>query len=114
MVDVATDGGMALLHVEPSGVPPLQRGVQRYSDVLAHHPIAKLKIHTTDHLRTAATLLLQPEQMTEKVEVGKNSEICLTEMDKDRDVQDGVWVEVAQTNSLELQQIPQERMNGKT
>ena len=49
--------------------------------------------------------------MTEEVEVGKNSEICLTEMDKDGDVQDGVWVEIAQINSLELQQIPQERMN---
>ena len=40
--------------------------------------------------------------MTKEVEVGMNSEICLTEMDKDRDVQDGVWVEVAETNSLEL------------
>ena len=33
--------------------------------------------------------------MMEEVEVEKNSEIRLTEMDKDRDVQDGVWVEVA-------------------
>ena len=38
-----------------------------------------------------------------EVEVGKNSEICLTEMDKDGDVQDDVWVEVAQTNDPELQ-----------
>ena len=52
--------------------------------------------------------------MTEDVEVGKNSEICLTEMNKDRDVQDGVWVEVAQTNSLEFQQIPQEWVNRKS
>ena len=52
--------------------------------------------------------------MMEEVEVGKNSEICLIEMDEDGDVQDGVWVEVAQTISPELQQIPQERMNGKT
>ena len=74
----------------------------------------ELKVHTADHSRTAATLLLQLEQMMEEVEVGKNFEICLIEMDKDRDVQDGVWVEVAQTNSLELQQIPQERMNGKS
>ena len=74
----------------------------------------ELKINNADHLGTVATLLLQLEQMTEEVEVGKNSEICLTEMDKDRDVQDGVWVEVAQTNSLELQQIPQERMDGKS
>ena len=50
----------------------------------------------------------------EEVEVGKDSEIRLTEMDEDRYVQYGVWVEVAQTDSLELQQIPQERVNRKT
>ena len=46
--------------------------------------------------------------------MGKNFEMRLTEMDKDRDVQDGVWVEIAQTDTPELQQIPQERMNGKS
>ena len=102
---------MALLHVEPPGVPPLQRSVQQYSDVLARHPIIELQIYAADHSGTAAALLLQPEQVSEEVEVGKNSEIRLTEMDKHRDVQDGVWVEIAQINSLELQQIPQERMN---
>ena len=104
---------MALLHVEPPGVPPLQRGVQRYSDVLARQSIVELKINTADHLGTTATFLLQPEQMTEEVEVGKDSEIRLIEMDKDRYVQYGVWVEIAQTDSLELQQIPQEWMNRK-
>ena len=82
MVDVAVDGEVALLHVEPPGVPPLQRGVQQYSDVLTHHSIAELKINATDHLGTTATLLLQLEQMTEEVEVGKNFEKCLTEMDE--------------------------------
>ena len=72
------DGRVALLHVEPPGIPPLQRGVLRYSDVLAHHSIAKLKIYTTDHLGTTATLLLQPEQVSEEVEVGKDSKIRLT------------------------------------
>ena len=103
---------MALLHVESPGVPPLQRGVQWYSDILAYHSITELQIHAADDLGTSATLLLQPEQMMKKVQVGKNSEIRLTEMDKDRHVQDSVWVEVAQTDSPELQQIPQERMNG--
>ena len=40
--------------------------------------------------------------MTEEVEVGKNFEICLTKMNENQNVQDGVWVEVAQTDSLEL------------
>ena len=46
--------------------------------------------------------------------MGKDSEICLIEMVEDRYVQYGVWVEVAQTDSLELQQIPQEWMNRKS
>ena len=50
----------------------------------------------------------------EEVEVGKDSEIRLTEMDEDRYVQYGVWVKVAQTDSLELQQIPQEWVNRIT
>ena len=52
--------------------------------------------------------------MTEEVEVGKDYEICLTEMDDDRDVQNGIWVEITQTNHLELQQIPQKLVNRKS
>ena len=63
----------------------------------------EMLIHVDDHPRTTTALLLQLEQVTKEVKVGKNSEIRLTEMDKDRDMQDDVWVEVAQTNSLELQ-----------
>ena len=35
--------------------------------------------------------------------MGEDSEICLTEMDKDLDVQNGIGMEVAQTNHPELQ-----------
>ena len=63
------DGMLALLHVEPSSVPPIQRRVQRYNKVLASHPIVELQINTTDYLGTTTTLLLQLEQMTEEVEV---------------------------------------------
>ena len=62
---------MALLHVEPPGVLPLQRSIQWYSDVLARHPIPKLQIYATDHLGTAAAFL-QPEQVSKEVEVRKN------------------------------------------
>ena len=114
MVGVAADGRVALFHVEPPSVPPLQRGVQRYSDVLTRHPVAELKIHAADHSGIATALLLQLEQVSEEVEVGENSKIHLAEMDKNRDVQDGVWMEIAQTHSLELQKVPQERMNRKS
>ena len=45
---------------------------------------------------------------------GKDPKIRLTEMDKNGDVQDCVWMEIAHTNSLELQQILQERMNRES
>ena len=35
-------------------------------------------------------------------------------MDEDYDMQNGIWVEIAQTNHPELQQIPQEWMNRKS
>ena len=46
--------------------------------------------------------------------MGEDSEVCLTEMDEDGDVQNGIRVEVAQTNHPELQQIPQKWMNRKS
>ena len=90
LVDVASDGRMTLLHVEPPGIPPLQRGVQQHSNVLARHPIAELQIHTTDHSRTAPALLLQPKQVLEEVEVGNNAKIRLIEVNKDSNMQDSV------------------------
>ena len=42
LVDVASGGRMTVLHVEPPGVPPLQRGIQWHSNVLARHPIMEL------------------------------------------------------------------------
>ena len=49
--------------------------------------------------------------MSEEVEVRQNTLKCLTEMNKDRNVQYGVRVEIAQTNRPEFQQISKERMN---
>ena len=73
-----------------------------------------MKVHPADHLGTTTASLLQPEQVMEEVEVGEDSKICLTEMDEDRNVQNGIGMEVAQTNHPELQQIPQEWMNRKS
>ena len=71
VVDVAADCNVALLHVEPPSVPPLQRSIQWYSDVLAHHPILELQIYATDHLGTTTAFLLQPEQVSKEVKVRK-------------------------------------------
>jgi len=111
LIDVASNGRMTLLHIKPPGIPPLQRGIQQHSNVLAHHPIMELQIYTTDHFGTAPALLLQLEQVSEEVEVGKNSKKRLTKLDENGDVQDGVGMQIAQAHSPILQQIAQERMN---
>ena len=50
----------------------------------------------------------------EEIEVWEDSEIRLIEIDEDRYVQYGIWMEVALINHLVLQQIPQEWMNRKS
>ena len=61
VVDVASNYRVALFDVELPGVPPLQRSIQWYNDVLTHHPIPELQIYTANHLGTTAALFLQPE-----------------------------------------------------
>ena len=58
MVDVALDYRVALLNVEPPGIPSFQRSIQWYINVLAGHPILELQIYAADHLGAAATFLL--------------------------------------------------------
>ena len=95
VVDITADGRMTLLCVEPPSIPPLQRGVQRHSNVLTCHFIMELQIHTADHSRTAPALLLQPEQVSKEVEVGQNAKIRLVEVDKDSNMQDNIWMQIA-------------------
>ena len=52
--------------------------------------------------------------MTEEIEVWKDSEKRLSKMDEDRYMQYYVWVEVAQTDPPEFQQIPQEWVYRKS
>ena len=72
MVDVAADCRVALFHVEPFGIPPFQRSAQRYIDILVGHSISELQVDTVDHLGATAAFLLQPEEMSEEVEVRQN------------------------------------------
>ena len=111
MVDIAADCRVALFHVEPLGIPPFQRSVQRYINILTGHSILELQIDAADHLGATAAFLLQSEEVSEEVEVRHNPHKCLTEMNKDQDVQYGVGVEIAQTNRLEFQKISKERVN---
>ena len=82
-MDVAPDYQVALLNVEPPGIPSFQRTVQWYIDVLAGHPILELQIYAADHFGTTAAFLLEIEKVSEEIEMWKNPQKCLTEMDKD-------------------------------
>ena len=83
MVDVAADCRVALFHVEPLGIPPFQRSVQRYVNILAGHCILELQIDSADHPGATTAFLLQPKEMSEEVEVQQNPKKHLTEMDED-------------------------------
>ena len=85
-MDIVADYRMALLHVDPPRVPPFQRSVQWYINVLTDHPILQLQIYAANHLGTTTALFLQLDQVYEEVEVRQNPQIRLTEMDKDRNV----------------------------
>ena len=113
VVDVASNYWVTLFDIEPPGVPTFQGGVQRDINVFAGHPIPELQVHVADHLRTAAPFLLQTEQVPKEVEVWKNTEKRLVEMDKDRHVQYGVGVQITEANHPKLHKIPQKGVDRK-
>ena len=113
VVDVASNYRVALFDVELPGVPSFQGGVQWYIDVLTGHPILELQVHAANHLRTAAPFLLQTEQVPKEVELWKNTKKRLVEMHKDRHVQYGVGVQIAEANHPKLHKIPQKGVDRK-
>ena len=44
----------------------------------------------------------------------KNAKICLTEMDEDRDMKDGIWAQIAKTNLVIVKQPMEEQMDWNT
>ena len=54
----------------------------------------ELQTHTTDNFGTAPSFLLQPEKVSEEIEMGKNAKIDLAEVDKHRNMQNSVWMDI--------------------
>ena len=44
----------------------------------------------------------------------KNAKIGFVEMDKDRDMKDGIWAQIAKTNLVIVNQSTKERMDWNT
>jgi hypothetical protein len=66
-------------------VPISERGVPGAVEVLLLHPIPEGQIHSTGDFRVAlGSFLPQAKQILKEVEMGLDSPIRLTKMDKDR------------------------------
>ena len=83
--------GVPLWHVEPPLHPILHVCVQRGSDVLANHPISKLQVRATYYPRSRSPSSFQTEEVAEEIKMLKNVKIGFAEMDKDKDMKDGIW-----------------------
>jgi hypothetical protein len=52
--------------------------------------------------------------VAEKIKMGKNAKLGLAEMDKDRDMKDGIWVQIAKTDPIIIDQPTEEWMDWNT
>jgi hypothetical protein len=86
-------------NVKPLLVPIFERGVPGAVKVLLLHPISKGQIHSIDNFGAAlGPLLPQAKQISKEVEMGLDSPICLTQVDKDRNKEDRVRMQIANPN----------------
>jgi hypothetical protein len=65
------------------------------------HLILEDQVHSTGNFRAAlGPLLPQAKQISKEVKMGLDSPICLTKVDKDRNKEDRVWVQIANPNLI--------------
>jgi hypothetical protein len=73
------------MNVKPLLVPISERGVPGAVQVLLLHPIPESQVHSTDNFGASlGPLLPQAEQILKEVEMGLDSPIRLTKVDKNR------------------------------
>ena len=81
---------------------------------MTHHPVPKLQIRAAYDPRSRSSLGFQAEEVAEEIKMGKNAKIGLAEMDEDRDMNDGIWAEIAKTDPVIVNQHTEERMDRNT
>jgi hypothetical protein len=65
------------------------------------HPIPEGKVHSTDNFGAAlGPLLPQAKQISKEIEMGLDSPICLTKVDKDINKEDRVGMQIANPNLI--------------
>jgi hypothetical protein len=77
------------VNIKPLLVPISKRGVPRAVEILLLHPIPKSQVHSTNNFVAAlGPLLPQAKQISKEVEMGLDSPIRLTKVDKNRNKED--------------------------
>ena len=100
--------------VEPPLCPILHVCVQWGSDVLANHLISKLQVCATYYPRSRSPSSFEIEEVAEEIKMWKNAKIGFIEMDKDRDMKDGICVQITETNPIIVNQPTKEWMDQNT
>jgi hypothetical protein len=81
------DARLIVLSIKPWSVPTLRGGFE--GNVKGITVCRCLKVDASDYFTFRTThLILQKEVVLEKCEMGQNSEVNLTKMDKDSDLKD--------------------------
>jgi hypothetical protein len=89
------------MNVKPLLVSISERGVPGAVKVLLLHPIPESQVHSTGNFGAAlGPLLPQAKQISKEVEMGLDSPIHLTKMDKDRHKEDRVGMQITNLNLI--------------
>ncbi|KAG8094860.1 hypothetical protein GUJ93_ZPchr0012g20979 [Zizania palustris] len=99
-----------VFHVKPTRVSPLIRRRKHHKDMLYRLPITKLEPTPSDH---HAPKRSQVEEMTEKIEVGINSQEYFTHFDKYGEKKNGIGVHIAKRNVVVMKDSTKKGMCGQ-
>lgn len=84
-------------------------------DVLLHHSVPQQQVYAADHLgRSHTGERFEAEEMAEQIEVRSDSNECFTQVDKEGDVKDTIWIEMAEANAVVSEELVQEGMSRNT
>ena len=81
---------------------------------MTHHPILKLQLCAAYDPRSRSSSGFQTEEVAEEIKMGKNTKIGLAKIDEDRDMDDGIWADIAKTDPIIVNQPTKEWMDQNT
>src|SRR5947207_9945839 len=86
----------------------LQRIPHSQTDVLGHPTMSQLNRSSSNYNWPCLLPSRDLEKMTEQSEMGLDSQVSLTKVDKSGNVKDGVWVHMNKFNLIEVQKAAKE------